>query len=113
MQSLAGSHDTWVTPVVKTTGTTGEGIGALFAAIEQRRQWLAEDGRLEARRKTYWRERIEGMLRQALLNEARAHGLSDKELGSHAEQVAAGLEDPYRLVPALAARVFEAHGGKR
>jgi LAO/AO transport system kinase len=113
MQSLAGSHDAWVTPVVKTTGTTGDGIDALFAAIEQRRQWLAENGRLEARRKAYWRERIEGMLRQALLREARAHGLSEQELGSHAERVAAGVEDPYRLVPELVARVFDTHGGKR
>jgi LAO/AO transport system kinase len=113
MQSLAGTHDPWVTPVVKTTGTTGEGIDALFAAIEQRRQWLAADGRLEARRKVYWRERIEGMLRLALLKEARAHGLSEQELGSHAEQVAAGIEDPYRLVPTLVARVFETQGGKR
>jgi LAO/AO transport system kinase len=113
MQSLAGSHGSWVTPVVKTTGTTGEGIDALFTAIEQRRQWLAEDGRLEARRRKFWRERIEGMLRQALLQQARAHGLTENELAGHAERVAAGAEDPYRLVPALAAKIFNAHGGKQ
>ncbi len=50
------------------------------------------------------------MLRLALRKEARAHGLSEQELGSHAEQVAAGVEDPYRLVPTLVARVFEARG---
>jgi LAO/AO transport system kinase len=113
MQSLAGSHDTWVAPVVKTTGTTGEGTEALFAAVEHRRQWLAKEGRLETRRRAYWQQRIEGMLQQALLREARAHGLSDRELRSHAERVAAGTEDPYRLVPALVAQMFEARGGKR
>lgn len=113
MQSLAASHDTWVAPVVKTIGTTGEGTDALFSAIGQRRQWLAVDGRLAERRKAYWRERIDGMLRLALLKEARAHGLSENELEKHASQVAGGAEDPYRLVPTLVVRVFEARGGKR
>lgn len=120
MQSLAGTHgphDTWTAPVVKTIGTSGEGIDALIAAIDQRRKWLAQDDRLTARRKMYWRERIEGMLRQALLKEARAHGLSDKQLQSHAERVACGTEDPYRLIPELVAQLFEARGenvgGKR
>jgi LAO/AO transport system kinase len=113
MQSLAGTHDAWLVPVVKTVGTTGEGIEALFAAIDQRQQWLAADGRLEARRHAYWRERIEGMLRQALLRQARTHGLSEKVLASHASRVASGAEDPYRLVPALVAQMFEARGGER
>jgi LAO/AO transport system kinase len=117
MQSLAPSHpaaksadarDSWTAPIVKTIGITGEGTGALFAAIEQRRQWLASDDRLQARRRAYWRDRIEAMLRQSLLAEARAHGLAEAELQSHAERVAAGVEDPYRLVPALVARLFGA-----
>jgi LAO/AO transport system kinase len=98
---------------VKTVGTSGEGIEALIAAIDQRKQWLAQDDRLASRRKMYWRERIEGMIRQALLKEARAHGLTDKQLEAHAEQVASGAEDPYRLVPELVAQLFEARGVKR
>jgi len=106
MQSLAGKHDSWVTPIVKTIATTGEGIEDLVDAVEQMKAWLAGEGRLEARRKAYWRERIEEMVRQALLKEAGAHGLSAEELGGHAERVAAGQEDPYQLVPRLVARVF-------
>jgi LAO/AO transport system kinase len=121
MQSLAGTHDAprdiWTAPVVKTIGTSGEGIDALISAIDQRKQWLAQDDRLASRRKMYWRERIEGMIRQALLKEARAHGLTDKQLEAHAEQVASGAEDPYQLVPELVAQLFEARGenvgGKR
>ena len=108
MQSLTGTHNAWVAPVVKTIGTTGEGIDALFKAIQHRRQWLAENGRLEARRKAWWRLRIEGMLQQALLNEARAHGISDTELEAHAQRVASGSEDPYKLIPALVAQAFAA-----
>jgi len=113
MQSLAGNHGTWVSPVVKTVSTTGEGIDALFAAIGQRRDWLEKDGRFKTRRTAYWQRRIEGMLQQALLKEARSHGLSEKELGSHAERVAAGAEDPYRLISVLVERVFAARGGER
>jgi LAO/AO transport system kinase len=114
MQSLAVplvGQNGWTVPVVKTIGTSGEGVDALFAAIESRRQWLAESGRLNARRKAYWQYRIEAMLRQALLHEARAHGLSQKELDDHAARVSMGAEDPYRLIPELAARVFRATGG--
>jgi LAO/AO transport system kinase len=113
MQSLTASHPAeqdWVAPIVKTTASTGEGTEALFHAIEQHRQWLAADGRLEARRLAWWRERIELMLRQALLVEARAHGLSEDELAAHAQRAAAGTEDPYRLIPELVARVFGANG---
>lgn len=112
MQSLASSRHARdaagvrTAPIVKTIGTTGEGTEALFSAIEQYRQWLSAEGRLESRRQSYWRERIEAMLRQALLREARAHGLTPDELEHHARKVAAGTEDPYRLVPQLVSRIF-------
>jgi LAO/AO transport system kinase len=109
MQSLVQQHGSskfWITPIVKTVATTGEGIDDLLGAIEQMKDWLAQEGRLDARRKFYWRERIEEMVRQALLKEARVHGLSAEEFDGHAERVAAGQEDPYRLVPQLVAQVF-------
>lgn len=113
MQSLAGNckPGDWTTPVTKTVGTTGEGIEALHAAIMQRWEWLTSAGRLHARRSAYWRERMEGMLRQALLKEAHAHGLSEAELTQHAERAAAGAEDPYKVVPELVERVFKTWGG--
>ncbi|HZD48839.1 MAG TPA: methylmalonyl Co-A mutase-associated GTPase MeaB [Silvibacterium sp.] len=113
MQSLAGEHGARITPIVKTIATTGEGVDNLLGAIEEMKQWLAQDGRLEAQRRTYWRERIEQMVQQTLLKEARTHGLSSQELAEHAERVAAGEEDPYRLAPRLVARVFNGRGGMR
>lgn len=111
MQSLAGKHDLRVTPIVRTIATTGEGIEDLRSAVEQMKAWLAEEGRLETRRKAYWRERIEEMVRQALLREAGAHGLSAEDLSEHAERIADGQEDPYRLVPRLVAQVFRHEAG--
>jgi LAO/AO transport system kinase len=107
MQSLATSHGSWVPPVVKTVASTGEGIDKLTETIEQMKQWLYADERLEARRKVYWRERITEMMRHALMRQVREHGLSDAELGAHAARVASKEENPYRLVPELVARVFK------
>jgi LAO/AO transport system kinase len=107
MQSLAGSHGDWIPPVVKTVASTGEGIDRLTESIEQMKRWLDAEGRLEARRKVYWRERIMEMMRHALMLQVREHGLSDEELESHAARVAGKLENPYRLVPELVGRVFK------
>ena len=107
MQSLATSHGSWVPPVVKTIASTGEGIDRLTETIERMKQWLDVDGRLEARRKVYWRERITEMMRHALMRQVREHGLSDAELEAHAARVASKQENPYRLVPELVARVFK------
>jgi LAO/AO transport system kinase len=107
MQSLATSHGSWMPPVVKTIASTGEGIERLTETIEQMKQWLDVDGRLEARRKAYWRERITEMMRHALMRQVREHGLSDAELEAHAARVAGKEENPYRLVPELVARVFK------
>jgi LAO/AO transport system kinase len=107
MQSLATSHGSWVPPVVKTIASTGEGIDRLTETIERMKQWLDVDGRLEARRKVYWRERITEMMRHALMRQVREHGLSDAELEAHAARVAGKEENPYRLVPELVARVFK------
>lgn len=107
MQSLAGSHGDWIPPVVKTVATTSNGIDKLVAAIKEMKQWLETDGRMEARRKKYWRERLLEMMRHALIRQAREHGLSDAELENHAARVASGAEDPYKLVPELVASVVK------
>jgi len=113
MQSLAGTPSSHVTAIVKTIATTGYGIDELLGAIDEMKQWLAQERRLEARRTKYWSERIGQMVQDALLKEARAHGLSREELVEHAERVAVGDEDPYRLAPELVARIFKGQGQAR
>ena len=110
MQSLAGERSARITPIVKTVATSGSGIDDLLSAIDEMRQWLAQQGRLETRRAAYWRERIEQMVQEALLKEARVQGLSREDLDEHAGRVAAGEEDPYRLTPKLVDRIFHAQG---
>lgn len=107
MQSLATQHGDWIPTVVKTIASTGEGIDRLTQAIDEMKQWLGAEGRLQMRRKRYWRERIAEMMRYALMRQVREHGLSDREMEEHVERVISKQEDPYRLVPLLVARVFK------
>jgi GTPase len=107
MQSLASSYGDWTPPIVKTIASSGEGIDILIEAIAQTKQWLEKDGRMEVRRRKFWRERITEMMRHALMRQVRRHGLSDEELEAYASRVASKEEDPYKLVPELVARVLK------
>ena len=108
MQSLAMSHGERIPPVVKTIASTGEGIELLTEAIVEMKQWLDAEGRMEARRRKYWHQRITEMIRYALMQQVRRNGLSDSELDALAKRVANKQEDPYRIVPELVARVVKA-----
>ncbi len=109
MQSLAmkhGAEDEWIPPLVRTVATGGEGIEDLVEGIDRMHAWLMGGGRLAARRRLYWRERIVEMMRTALLREVRQHGFSEGEIEEYAAQVEQRREDPYRLVPRLIAERF-------
>jgi LAO/AO transport system kinase len=107
MQSLAVEQGGWVPPVMKTIASTGEGIDRLVEAIARMKEWLEQDGRMDARRRKYWRERLAEMMRQALMRHVREHGVSEAELEAHAARVAGKQENPYQLVPELVTRVLK------
>ena len=54
------AHDeaTWMPPVVKTVATQTEGLDALTDAMQQHRDWLAADGRWQAKRAMRLRRRV-------------------------------------------------------
>src|SRR3984957_496251 len=95
MQSLAAEHGSWIPPVVRTIATTGAGIEELEQAVDQFWSWLAQEGRLIARRETHWRARVMDMVRHELLRELRGRGLSDQMLETISPQVALGQQNPY------------------
>ncbi|HEX6772178.1 MAG TPA: methylmalonyl Co-A mutase-associated GTPase MeaB [Acidobacteriaceae bacterium] len=95
MQSLAGSHGSWVPPVVRTVASTGQGIEGLAAKIADFVAWLAKDGHLEERRERQWRHRLTEMVRAELLRGLRAQGLNANELAEHARRIARREEDPF------------------
>jgi LAO/AO transport system kinase len=111
MQSLAAEHESWVPPVVKTIATTGAGIEELEQSIDEFWTWLAQDGRLAARREAHWRVHVIEMVRRELLRAMRGHGLSDRELLTISQQVVLRKQDPYQLVPRLVQRLLGENDG--
>lgn len=105
LQSLAGLHGDWAAPVVRTVGTTGQGVDQLVSEIARAQGWLEEGNRLAERRTRHWHRRLEAMLRAELMQRARSHGVSDAELDAHARRVVEGEEDPWALTKKLASRV--------
>jgi LAO/AO transport system kinase len=112
MQALAAEHGSWVPPVVRTVATTGAGIEELEQTVDKFWSWLAQEGRLTARREAHWRVRMMEMVRHELLRAMRGQGLSDRHLTEIGHRVVSGQQDPYQLVPRLVEQLLqgETHG---
>lgn len=114
LQSLAPNRhqaaESWTPPIVRTIATAGEGTDQLAAAIAQFEEWLKTGDRRASRRALHWRMRLDAMLRAELMRRARRHGLTPAELDEHAARIASGQEDPWKLVPQIAAKLFSSNG---
>jgi LAO/AO transport system kinase len=97
LQSLAVRSDNWIPPVIKTVASEGKGIDELAAVIRQFEDY-SEKENLAAKRTIHnWRERLLEMLRDAMLEKAKAL-LSEERLSQYALEVASHKRDPYTLV---------------
>jgi LAO/AO transport system kinase len=97
MQSLATRHDNWVPPIVKTVASDGTGVSELAAAIAEYEKYLKKENLVLARNIQNWGERLVEMLRDAMLERARAQ-LGDGQAEKYAAEVAEHKRDPYTLV---------------
>ncbi len=106
LQSLAARRDGWTPPVVKTVASEGKGINELGAAIADYESYLKKQN-LELRKSSEnWQERLVEMLRDAMLEKARAQ-LSDGNLAKLAAEVAEHRRDPYTLVEEIAGKAVK------
>ena len=97
MQSLAVRSDRWTPPIVKTIASEGQGIGDLASAIGQYEAYLKKENLALKRNVQNWQERLVEMLRDAMLEKARAR-MDDGEIERYALEVAEHKRDPYSLV---------------
>jgi LAO/AO transport system kinase len=107
MQSLATHRETWIPPIIRTVATTGAGMQELEEAVDAFWSWLAEDGKLTARRAAQWQTRVMEMMRHQLLRVIRQHGLSEHELSAIGQQVALNKQDPYALVERMVEQLLQ------
>jgi LAO/AO transport system kinase len=104
MQSLAMRTDHWSPPIVKTVASEGKGIEELAAAIASYEAYLKKENLVLKRNIQNWRERLVEMLRDAMLERARAQ-LGDGRAEQYAAEVAQHKRDPYTLVEEIVRKV--------
>jgi LAO/AO transport system kinase len=97
MQSLATRKDGWTPPIVKTVAVDGKGIEELATTIRDYGNYLQKENLVLKRNIENWRERLVEMLRDAMLERARAQ-LGDGQVERFAAEVAQHKRDPYTLV---------------
>jgi GTPase len=104
LQSLAMRHDGWIPPIVKTVASQGQGIDELAAAISDYEAYLQKENLALNKSVENWQERLVEMLRDVMLEKARAQ-FGDGNLARLAAEVAEHKRDPYTLVEEIAASV--------
>ena len=104
LQSLAMRADNWTPPIVKTVATEGKGATELAAAIHEYESYLQHENLLLQRRIQNWETRLLEMLRDTLLEKARA-AVSDGELSRLATEIAEHKRDPYSVIETVIAQM--------
>jgi len=103
LQSLATRHDGWTPPIVKTVASDGTGVQELAAAIAEYENYLQKENRALKKSVENWQERLVEMLRDAMLEKARAQ-LADGSISKLASDVAEHKRDPYTLIEEIVGR---------
>lgn len=101
LQTLATRHDGWTPPIVKTVASDGTGVQELAEAIVGYEEYLQKENRALKKSVENWQERLIEMLRDAMLDKARAQ-LGDGNMSRMAAEVAEHKRDPYSLVEEIA-----------
>jgi LAO/AO transport system kinase len=97
LQSLATRNDGWTPPVVKTVATEGTGTKELADAIIGYEAYLKKENLSFKKEVENWQERLIEMLRDAMLEKARAQ-MDGRSLERYAAEIAEHKRDPYSLV---------------
>ena len=104
LQSLAPRKDQWTPPIVKTVASEGRGVKELAKAIHEYELFLRKENLLQQRRSRNWEIRLVEMLRDTMLEKARA-AVSAADLSRLAAEIAEHKRDPYSVVEHLAAKL--------
>lgn len=97
LQSLAVRKDSWTPLIVKTVASEGSGIDELADAVTGYESYLQKENRALKKSAENWQERLMEMLRDAMLEKARAR-FGDGSIARLAAEVAEHKRDPYSLI---------------
>ena len=97
MQSLEMRKDGWTPPIVKTVASEGIGTAELADAIADYESYLSKENLAQKKTIENWQERLVEMLRDAMLEKARAQ-MDGGSLQRYAAEIAEHKRDPYTLI---------------
>jgi LAO/AO transport system kinase len=97
MQSLEMRKDGWTPPIVKTVASEGVGTEELADTIADYESYLGKENLAQKKTIENWQERLVEMLRDAMLEKARAQ-MDGSSLQRYAAEIAEHKRDPYTLV---------------
>ena len=100
------TDDGWRPPIVSTIASTGEGIDGVIEAVTAHRAWLADAGRLDAKRGARLCDELVGILSERVVERVRGLRAGDEFARVQAE-VAARTLDPWTAADELLARLEE------
>jgi LAO/AO transport system kinase len=103
LQTLAVRHDGWTPPIVKTVASQGTGVPDLAAAVAAYESYLEKENRALKKSAENWQERLVEMLRDAMLEKARAQ-LAGGNGARLAVEIAEHKRDPYTVVEEMAGK---------
>jgi LAO/AO transport system kinase len=104
LQSLATRDDKWTPPIIKTISTKSQGITELLGAVREYESFMRGQNLLADRRKHNWELRLIEMLRDSLLEKARA-AMSDGDLARFAAEIAEHKRDPYSVIEEISGKM--------
>ncbi|MBV9179708.1 MAG: methylmalonyl Co-A mutase-associated GTPase MeaB [Acidobacteria bacterium] len=107
LQSLAHARDPSGASIIRTIANRGEGVEKLAESAFAYRTYLQDGGLIQQHRVRNWELRLLAMLRDSLLEQARAT-ISGGDLRSFAEQIAERQRDPYSVIEEVSRRLRQA-----
>jgi LAO/AO transport system kinase len=96
-RKLATINAHWTPPIVKTVASEGAGTQELAEAIANYEAYLRKENLVFRKNVENWQERLVEMLRDAMLEKARAQ-MESGSLERYAAEIAEHKRDPYSLV---------------
>jgi LAO/AO transport system kinase len=94
----------WVPPVLRSIGTTGDGIPELAAALDRHAAYLATSGALRDRRRSRLRERVIDVVEQRVRRRLWRDAATTAWLDTRITDLETGRTTPFAVADALLAR---------
>lgn len=102
--AAADDSETWTPAVLRSVGSTGEGVPELLAALDRHSAYLERSGTLDSRRRSRVRERVKDVVFQRLARRLWNDAATSAWLDEQIPALVAGRITPYEVADALLRR---------